>query len=155
MKNTGEKSDKEKIIDQANKEHEPKEKQTKDQLEKEIVETVVPDARFKKKPEKTEKQENEKALSKKFKKNIKKEERLKKYYSVINKVKSFTPDFMVGFIYGFLRLLDFLFNVFVISSIVIVILIVGYKLYYSAPPLEIISGCILLVVLIWLNDRMS
>ena len=132
-----------------------------DQPEKsdEKIDVVEPDIRFpeekSKSKEKEEKEPKRKFGDKKHKKDIKKENRLKFYYKVVNRLRGFIPESVFGVLQGIGRILDYAFNLVTIASIIYCIYIGVVIALPSGDWIKVASAAVLIVVIAWLSEKIS
>lgn len=127
--------------------------------EAETGEKISPDERFfldedeqKEKPDEGEtKEKNDKVFGKQFKKDIKRENRKSKIAFV---QKRFLNIFKLSSLSGLFRLLDFILNLFSISAIIFGVLVTA-KFLLEGNPYMVVSGCIFIFIIIWLNEKIS
>lgn len=142
MKGSQAKNNKDLLIES----EEIKEKITDKSEKIKVGDFINEDERFEKAPSK------KKALDKKFKENIKKEN---KKANFLNKKK-----IMFGSIKGIfgvnkiLRLLDFILNLFSILAIVTSV-VITFEYFISGKPYMVGVGCLLIFITIYLNEKIN
>jgi hypothetical protein len=132
-------------------------------VEKEDV--VTPDDRF---PDagkgEQEKEKKEKPFDSKFKKSIRKEERLKKFYDIQHKIKeklgikpkqNDEPSITAGIIFWLFRSLDFGLNATFIVLTVIAGVLGIFAIKDGVEPLKVIAICLFILTLSYVSDKIK
>lgn len=124
----------------------------------EVGDKVEPDSRFilveeeKKEDKQAPKEDKNKFGGKNHKKSIRRENRLKKYYSFVSKLKGVMPDSAYSILMLSGRLLDYIFNVIIISSIMFSVYI-GLVAMYNGDWIRVGCAGLMIVVLSWLDEK--
>lgn len=121
---------------------------------------ISPDERFfldeddvkeKSNDEGDEKEKSDKVFGKQFKKDIKAENRKRK---IAFAKKRFTNIFGLSLISGLFRFMDFALNVFSIAAIIFGVLFTA-KFFMEGNPYMVVSGCVFIFIVIYLNEKIS